>query len=61
MLVNGENLYIETEVTRHYSPQEQRSCHVFHTEAYMRSLLPEATILPPANDEMQHCCLIKNA
>lgn len=61
MLVNGEDLYIEAEVTRHYSPEEQRSCHVFHTEAYMRSLLPEATILPPANDEMQHCCLIKNA
>jgi hypothetical protein len=61
MLVNGEDLYIETEATRHYSPEEQRSCHVFHTEAYMRSLLPEATILPPANDEMQHCCLIKNA
>jgi len=60
MLVNGEDLYIETEATRDYEPEKQRNCHVFYTEAYMRSLLPEATILPPANDEMQHCCLIRN-
>lgn len=60
MLVNGEDLYIETEATRDYEPEKQRSCHVFYTEAYMRSLLPQATILPPANDEMQHCCLIRN-
>jgi hypothetical protein len=60
MLVNGRDLYIETEVTCDYPPEEQRNCHVFHTEAYIMSLLPEATILPPANDEMQHCCLIRN-
>jgi SAM-dependent methyltransferase len=60
MLVNGEDLYIETEATRDYAPDEQRSCHVFHTETHLRSVLPQATIRPPANDEMQHCCLIGN-
>jgi hypothetical protein len=60
MLVNGEDLYIETQVTRDYEPEKQQSCHVFHTEAYIKSLLPRAAILPPANDEMQHCCVIKN-
>jgi SAM-dependent methyltransferase len=60
MLVNGEDLYVETEAIRDYEPEKQRKCNVFHTEAYMRSLLPQATILPPANDEMQHCCLIRN-
>lgn len=60
MLINGEDLYIETEATRAYEPEKQRSCHVFHTEAYIRSLLPQATILPPVNEEMQHCCLIRN-
>jgi hypothetical protein len=60
MLVNGEDLYVETEATRDYDAETQRTCHVFHTEEYMRSLLPQATILPPATDEMQHCCLIRN-
>lgn len=60
MLVNGEDLYIETEATRDYPPEKQRNCHVFYTEAYMTSLFPHAKILPPANDEMQHCCLLRN-
>lgn len=59
MLVNGEDLYIETEEIGSYEPARQRTCHVFHTEAFMRSLLPQAEILAPANDEMQHCCVIR--
>jgi hypothetical protein len=58
VLVNGEDLYLETEQTRHYEPEEQRTYHMFYTVDYMRSLFPRATILPPANDEMQHCCVI---
>jgi hypothetical protein len=27
----------------------------------MKSLFPEATILPPVNDEMQHCCVIRKS
>jgi hypothetical protein len=26
----------------------------------MKSLFPDATILPPVNNEMQHCCIIRN-
>jgi hypothetical protein len=59
VLVNGEDLYLETEQTRHYEPEEQRTYHMFYTVDYMRSLFPRATILPPANDEMQHCCVIR--
>ena len=58
VLVNGEDLYIETEEIGFYEPERQRTHHVFYTEAYMKKLLPQATILPPVNDEMQHCCLI---
>ncbi len=58
VLVNGEDLYLETEQTRHYAPEEQRTYHMFYTVDYIRSLFPRATILPPANDEMQHCCVI---
>ena len=60
VLVNGEDLYLETENVRSYAPEEQRTYHTFYTADYMRSLFPEATILPPANDEMQHCCVIRN-
>ena len=59
VLVNGEDLYLETENVRTYAPEEQRTYHTFYTVDYMRSLFPEATILPPANDEMQHCCVIR--
>ena len=59
VLVNGEDLYLETEDVRSYAPEEQRTYHTFYTVDYMRSLIPDATILPPANDEMQHCCVIR--
>jgi hypothetical protein len=61
VLVNGEDLYLETEDVPEYEPERQRTYHTFYTVDYMRSLFPNATILPPANDEMQHCCVIKKA
>jgi hypothetical protein len=33
--------------------------HVFHTADFMRRHFPGAQILPPANGEMQHCCVLK--
>ncbi len=60
ILVNGGDLYIETENVRSYSSEEQRTFHVFHTAGYMKNLFPDATILPPVNNEMQHCCIIRN-
>ena len=60
ILVNGGDLYVETEDVPPYPPEEQRTFHVFHTTTYMRSLFPNATILPPVNNEMQHCCVIRN-
>jgi hypothetical protein len=60
VLVNGEDLYLETENVPPYAPEHQRTYHTFYTVDYMRSLFPQATILPPANDEMQHCCVIRN-
>ena len=61
MLVNANDLYIETEVLPVYEPSEQQTCHVFHTEKYMKKLFPNASILPAANNEMQHCCVIKRS
>lgn len=60
ILVNGGDLYIETEDVRPYGPEQQKTFHVFHTAEYMSTLFPNATILPPVNNEMQHCCLIRS-
>jgi len=61
MLVNGGDLYLETEKIRDYSPEEEKTCYVYHTEEYMKTLFPRATILPPANGEMHHCCVIRKS
>ena len=60
ILVNGGDLYVETEDVRPYSPDEQRTFHVFHTTDYIKSLFPNAIIRPPVNNEMQHCCIVRN-
>jgi hypothetical protein len=61
MFVNANDLYIESEDLRSYPREEQQTCHTFHTEKYMKTLFPRATILPPVNDEMQHCCVIRKS
>jgi len=61
LLVDDRDLYIETEEIEPCEPEQQRSCHVFYTVEYMKSLFPNATILPPVNDEMQHCCIMKRS
>lgn len=61
MLVNGDDLYIETDDIQPYQPEQQRTCHAFYTEQHMRRLFPRATIRPPVNCEMQHCCVIRKS
>jgi hypothetical protein len=58
ILLNGTDLYLETETLRPCPVDQQKSCHVYYSEAYMKSLFPDAVIMPPANNEMQHCCII---
>ena len=59
LLVNSNDLYVETEDIRAYEPEQQETCHAFYTETYMKNLLPHATVMPPVNNEMQHCCIIR--
>ena len=59
MLINGEDLYIESDDIRPYEPDHQRSCHVFYSQRHIQRLFPHATIKPPVNDEMQHCCVLR--
>jgi hypothetical protein len=60
ILVNGGDLYINTENLRSYEPEQQKTCYVYHTAQYMRKLFPDATIRPPVNHEMQHCCVMRS-
>src|ERR1043166_6003175 len=43
VLVNGEDLYLETEQTKHYEREQQRTYHMFYTVEYIRGLFPGAT------------------
>lgn len=58
VLVNGKDLYVETDNIEPCEPQHQISCYMFYTVDYMKELFPQARILPPANNEMQHCCIL---
>jgi hypothetical protein len=59
MLVNGGDLYLEREDIRPYKPEEEKTCYVYHTEEYMKTLFPRAAILPPVNNEQHHCCIVR--
>jgi SAM-dependent methyltransferase len=59
LLVNGTDLYPESDDLADYPVHEQRTCHAFHTADYMKALFPNAQVLPPVNTEMQHCCVIR--
>jgi hypothetical protein len=59
MLANGTDLYLETDDLAAYPGREQRTWHVLHTEDYMKALFPDARVLPPVNNDMQHCCIIQ--
>jgi hypothetical protein len=61
MLVNGGDLYINSESIKSYEPGQEKTCYVFHTTKYIKTLFPDATILPPVNNEMQHCCVIRRS
>jgi SAM-dependent methyltransferase len=58
-LINGTDLYVETDDIDDIPPELQKTSHAFFTARYMKSLFPHAVIKPPANDEMQHCCVIR--
>lgn len=61
MFVNYKDLYIESEQTNNYKIGHRKSCHVFYSREYMKTMFPHATILPPVNNEMHHCCLIRKS
>jgi hypothetical protein len=61
ILVNGEDLYVNTEELARYEPGEQKSHHTFYTTDYMRKLFSQASFHPPVYGETHHCCVIRKA
>lgn len=59
ILINGEDLYVETEDIEHYAPEAQKTHHTFYSTAFMQKLFPDASIQEPVDGEMQHCCVIR--
>lgn len=60
VLVNGTDVYVETEELPVYPPEQQRTCHAFHVPEFVQTLFPSAHVMQPVNREMQHCCVITN-
>lgn len=58
-LINDGDLYLEGEPNRPYGPGERTSCHVYYSACFMKALFPDAEVRPPANGEMQHCCVLR--
>jgi len=69
ILVNDDDLYIESEDLKHYEESQKRSFCTFYTADYMETLFPDAVVLPPQYDAyapseeavLQHCCVIRKA
>lgn len=57
-LLNDTDLYVDNEEIPSYPLADQRTSHVYYTTERMAALFPGATIRPPANHEMQHCCIL---
>jgi 2-iminobutanoate/2-iminopropanoate deaminase len=59
ILVNDRDLYVDTHEIAAYAPEEQKTFHIYYTREYMAELFPDAEILPPVNNELHHCCLLR--
>jgi SAM-dependent methyltransferase len=58
-LVDGKDLYANANGVWRNEDQKCMTYHVFYTVEFMQREFPYATIRPPVNGEMQHCCIIR--
>lgn len=67
VLLNSDDLYIESENLRHYEESEKKSFCTFYTPDCMQAIFPEGEVLPPPHSAyapteesvLQHCCVIR--
>jgi SAM-dependent methyltransferase len=58
-LVGGAKLFVGGDGVWDDAARDCMTYNVYYTEDFMRREFPRATILPPVNDDMQHCCVIR--
>lgn len=58
-LINGTELYVNSNGLWDLSPETCATYNVFYTENFLRRQFPHATVRPPANGEMQHCAIVR--
>ena len=61
ILINDDDLYVDSDDIRAYDEAAHRSIHVFHSPQYISSLFPQAAISAPVNGEMQHCVIVRGS
>lgn len=58
-LVNGTEVYVDSNGPWDLSPETCATYNVFYTERYLRQLFPRARVEPPVSGEMQHCAILR--
>ena len=58
-LVDGSDLYVNSNGAWNHQARACMTYNVFYTVAFLQREFPGATIRPPVNGEMQHCCIIQ--
>lgn len=58
-LVNASELHVNSNGVWRDEIQNCLTYDVYYTVGFLRREFPSATIRPPANGEMQHCCLMR--
>jgi SAM-dependent methyltransferase len=59
-VVNGTHLFVNSSGAWTQEPESCITYNVYYTEEFLREQFPHATIKPPVNGEMQHCCMLSN-
>src|SRR5262249_52955521 len=58
-LVNGSELFVNSNGDWTASAEECATYNVFYTENFLQRQFPRAEIRPPVNGEMQHCAILR--
>ncbi|HKY27834.1 MAG TPA: class I SAM-dependent methyltransferase [Pyrinomonadaceae bacterium] len=58
-LINGAELHLNSNGTWANEARRCLSYNVYYSVGFMRREFPNASIHPPVNGKMQHCCLIR--
>lgn len=58
-LINGAELYVNSNGPWTLSPETCATFNVFYTEDFLRRQFPHAKVCRPVNGEMQHCAILR--